>query len=373
MIKQCKSGNIGRLSLVVLVSILFFVLIFAVNCSSANAKEFLPPAVEYTSNFYRVHGEPDISVSVIGDTEFERGETAKVKLILSNKGKVHGFESLKSVNTTDEHQMAVKELEYGFQRTTAQGIKVSLVSPSEAITLDSSTQPHTIDNLYAGVLSEPLSFPITISKNIPAGMYELELLLLYEYPKSIRTTDGKTAIMGTPGVEHAVYYESVEKTIKVPIFVQPDARFVVDDIEGTLEAGSTSVINVTYKNIGELPAKDSVARLITMKPLSTDSSMQYLGTIQPGDSSVASFKIDADRDSTIKKYGLDSEIRYTGEDGSFVLSDKMLVDVVLEEPSVHLNLTRISFAGIIVIILFLIIKSRRNSQLEQDQDSENEP
>ncbi|WP_407355937.1 COG1361 S-layer family protein [Methanolobus sp. WCC5] len=330
---------------------------------SASAKEYLSPAYEYTTNFYKAYGEPDLSVTLLGDTEFNRGETADLKVVLSNRGVLYGFKADKGVGSSvTMHELSLRELQYETLRTTAYGVKASLVSTSDLIEVDPEKSSHTIEKISPGVLpDDPLLFTITLSHNIPAGVYVLELPLSYEYSKDVRMTQGETVILGRPDLDHVVYYENVETKLQIPIIVKPEAKFTVSDVQGTLTGGGKDIVNITYTNIGELPAEDALARIVIMKPLSTDRSIKSLGTMQPGESKMVSFLIGSELGAVEKTYSIDSEIRYSNEKGEYVFSENMKVNVDLISPERKFNVTGLALAGIVVILMVLVVKNRRKN------------
>ncbi|WP_340818769.1 hypothetical protein [Methanolobus sp. WCC4] len=339
---------------------------------SVAAKEYLPPTYEYTNNYYKAYGEPDLYASVLGDTEFDRGETAQIKVVLSNKGVLYGFKADTVIGTSEgDHQVSLTELQYETQRTTAYGIKASLVSSTDLIEVDAATSSQTLDELLPGDLSEdPFTFTVTISDNAPAGVYVLEMPLNYEYAQDVRMTDGESIRLGMPDLDHATYYETVEQTIQIPVIVMPEAKFHISSVSGNLTAGSTGTVNITYTNIGELTAEDAVARLIVMEPLSTDRSVRSIGTMLPGESRTVSFDITSDFQAVEKNYGLDSEIKYTDEDGETAFSENMKVNVDLKQPENQLNITGLAIAGLVVMGIVLIIKNRRNNGSNRSKRSE---
>ncbi|WP_094227945.1 COG1361 S-layer family protein [Methanolobus psychrotolerans] len=333
---------------------------FVAASPSASAKEYLSPTYEYTTNFYNAYGEPDLYATVLGDTEFERGETVNLNVVLSNRGVIYGFKAAKGVGTsTSLHELSLIELQYETLRTTAYGVKASLVSTNSMIKVDPAASIQTLEELSPGVLpDDPMKFTITLSNNIPAGMYILKLPLSYEYQKDVRMTQGETIILGRPDLDHISYYENVETILQIPIIVKPEAKFQVTNVTGSLMAGSTSVVNITYTNTGELPAEDAIARIVVMKPLSTLRSTRSLGTIQPGESMTASFTIISEQDAIEKIYGIDSEIKYRNVDGEDAFSDNMKVDIDLRSPERKLNVTGLALAGIVIILIALVFKNR---------------
>ncbi|MBN2109981.1 MAG: hypothetical protein JW705_02690, partial [Methanosarcinaceae archaeon] len=233
------------------------------------AKEYIPPVTEMTTNYYTSYGEPDIYASVLGDTEMKRGETSNIEVMLSNRGVLYGARGDTDTGTSEAvHALALQELEYEKMRTTAVGIKASLMSDTEYIDVDPMTSSQSMeDPLLPGVLpDDPLVFTVTVSNNAPAGIYMLKLPVTYEYQYDVRMTSGKTVAIGLAELDHASYYRPVNRTLTIPVIVEPDASFEVTGVSGQLVTGETNIINITYTNIGELPARDAVARIIVMKP-----------------------------------------------------------------------------------------------------------
>ena len=128
---------------------------FVAAVPTVTAKEYLPPTYEYTNNFYNSYGEPSISASIIGDTEFERGETTTLEVVLANRGVIYGFKADKGVGTSETlHELSLDELQYETMRTTAYGIKASLVSSTDMIDIDPETNSQTLEELYPGTLPD---------------------------------------------------------------------------------------------------------------------------------------------------------------------------------------------------------------------------
>ena len=83
---QHKTNNFRRqMVFLSLISVILLATLF-IGVTTAQSKEYIPPTYEYTTNYYRGYGVPDIHASVVGDTHFDRGETANVNVILSNRG-----------------------------------------------------------------------------------------------------------------------------------------------------------------------------------------------------------------------------------------------------------------------------------------------
>ncbi len=356
-----------------ILTIIFVLGMFSIiGMHPASAKEFLPAAYEHTTNFYTSYGEPDLYASVLGDTELKRGETRDLKIVISNRGVLYGAKSAQGVGTSETKQaLAIKELEYEAFRTVAYGVKATLVSNSEYIDVDPTTSSQTLEEVFPGQLpDDPLVFTLKISKHAPAGVYMLALPIIYEYKKDIRMTSGSTNVMGLPDKDHAAFYQTANKTLTIPIVIEPQPILSVTGVSGQIAAGSSSTINVTYTNTGELPATDAVARIVAIKPFSCDRSMQPLGTIAPGLSKTASFDISVENEAVVKTYGLDSEVKYTDADDEIAYSSNMKVNVTVTPAEKKLNITGIAIAGIAITLIVLIFKNTLRSMNQKNRGIE---
>lgn len=278
---------------------------------------------------------------------------------------LYGFKSDTSVGTdTANHSLSLKELQYETMRTTAVGIKAELISTSPYIEVDPSASIRVMKKLAPGKLPDnPLVYAITISDHAPAGAYYLQLPVSYEYQSQVRMTTNEVYRLGVAGLDHTTNYKSASKTLIIPIFVKGATEFEITDVSGYLTAGSFGVINVTYKNIGEIPAIDSVVRVVVMKPLVIEQSVLRLGTVEPGESKTVSFKATADRNSLVKDYGVDSEIKYIDENGNTAFSENLKVTVPLEPAPDKPGAGTWALGGVVVLGIYMIIKLILNIEM----------
>ncbi len=329
--------------------------------------DLLLPNYVFSTNYYDSFGTPDIYASLLGDPEFERGETVQLKVNLVNKGAIYGFKYDTSVGTNKEgkvdkgnHLLSLKELEYETRRTTAVGIKAEMISGTPYIEVKPDSSIRTMESLYPGKMPKhPLIFTITISNKAPAGVYYLQLPITYQYQRQVRMTKNVVRL-GLTGMDHITYYASANKTLLIPVYVKASPRFEVTKISGNLVTGEELTIDVTYKNTGEVTAEDATARMVVMRPLSIEQSVVRLGTIAPGESQTAGFNILADSDAVIKTYGIDSEIKYYDEQGEITISDNLEVSVPLEEAERKIGAFELALAGMIILLIFIIANVLRN-------------
>ncbi len=323
--------------------------------------DLLLPNYVFSTNYYDSFGNPDIYASLLGDPEFERGETVHLKVNLVNKGAIYGFKYDTSVgNDTDDYSLSMKELEYEMRRTTAVGIKAEMISGTPYIEVEPDTSIQTMESLFPGKMPKhPLTFTITISNKAPAGVYYLQLPLSYQYQRQVRMTTNVVRL-GLTGMDHITHYTSANKTLFIPIYVKASPKFEVTGISGNLVAGEKQAIDVTYKNTGEFTAEDATVRMVVMRPLSIGQSVVRLGNMAPGESRSASFNILANSDAVIKTYGIDSEIKYYDEQGEITISDNLEVSVPLEGAKRKIGAFELALAGMIILLIFIVVNVLRN-------------
>jgi hypothetical protein len=360
MIKLYLSLDNKKILLKLIVALILFSAII-LNISTVSA-ELLNPNYAFTTNYYDSFGEPNLFASVIGDPEFERGETVQLNINLVNKGSLTGFKYRTGVGTDKlKHLISLKELEYESMRTTAFGLEIQLISNSPFIDIEPDTKVQTIESLRPGELPEhPLTFTLTISNNAPSGMYYLQLPVSYDYQKQVRMTTTDVIRVGITTLDHTVHYTTENKTLVIPIAIKEAPRFEIANISGNLVTGKSQTIEVIYKNNGEKIAYDAIARIVAMQPITVNQPVVRLGTIRPDESKTVYFEIFADPSAVTKTYGLDSEIKYLNENDEIEISDNMKVSIPLKEAEKKLSAFMLALAGVIILVIYLIVNTLRN-------------
>lgn len=114
------------------------------------------------------------------------------------------------------------------------------------------------------------------------------------------------------------------------------------------EAGKESLIHVTYRNTGAATAYQAQGRISVVDPFSSTDSNVYLGDLKPGESAEAVYRVQVDKAATIKKYSLDSEIRYNDALNNNYVSDtvKVIVDV---QPADNTLVYLMAVLGVLIV------------------------
>ena len=336
---------------------------------------FLIPDYGYTVDYYRSYGEPVMQVSVTGDPELNRGETADLKVKIANRGVIDGFQRLnvnqKRINDSIEETIALQELEEEKECTTAKDIEATLQSETEYIEIESTTNVQSVEELETGHTST-LSYTIKIDSDTPAGNYELLLPVNYEYQANVRTVTADIINLGLTDMDYTREYKRKTETLRIPVSIKNEPKLEVTNVSGSLVQGESKVIEVTYKNTRESIAKDALARIIVMSPLSTEKSIVRLGDIGPGEEKTARFEISADQEAVVKNYGINSEIKYVDEDGETSFSENMKVNVPLEATEKKFSTTGIAIILIILIALYQIGNTHRKRTQNNEKTSGDE-
>jgi len=302
-------------------------------------------------NYYCLYGSPDLSASVSGTNEFERGDTITLYLDLTNYGRILGFKEDLTPQDPKEFALAAAELQEEYKKPTALGITASLSSEDQQIDVKSGDQ--VVASLKSGDKTQaPLKFTLKIGEHAPAGKYPLQLNMSYDYQDNVRVYASKLVTSGSSpalaNFRESYIYQKANQTLPITIIVKKQADLEIQNSSGELSAGDKKApISATYKNIGEEAIKDAVARLSIFKPFSSTDDQAFIGTLMPGEEKTVVFRVDVDSDATPKDYAINSEIKYTDVRGDSVISESMKIPVVVKAASASLLLP----AGIVLIII----------------------
>jgi hypothetical protein len=323
--------------------------------AAAQANDTYIPAYTGGDNYYNFYGGPSLSASVSGTDEFDRGDTVTLYVDLTNYGRITGFKQDKVPNTATEYALANAEQQEEAKITTALGVKATLISNTSQIEVKSGDQ--VVQSLKTGdKTTSPLKFTIKLAEHAPAGTYPLTLRTIYDYQSNVLVYASN--LENIPNVnlpptfvnaDWSYFYGHTAQSLTIPIVIKKNADFILVGANNTtLSAGQKKgELKATYKNIGDDPVKDAIARLSIFKPFSSTDDQAYIGTLAPQEAKTVTFRIDVDSDATPKEYGINSEIKYTDVNGDTVISESMKIPVVVKAVSSSLLLP----AAIVLIII----------------------
>ncbi len=312
------------------------------------ANNYIPPVA--LDNYWYTYGGPLFTADITGTNEFSRGDTVTLYVGLTNNGKIMGFKQDKMANTPTEYALANQEQKLEAARTTALSITGTLISNTSQIDVQSGDQ--VIQSLQSGQKAgAPLTYTIKIAKHAPAGVYPLQLKLNYDYQYNVEvyanSIDPQTSQLS--GYQTSYWYQHANQSIPIEVYVKKAADFEITKANGTLAVGEKKgPVEVTYKNVGEDPVTDGVARLSIFKPFSSTDDQSYIGNLAPGEEKTVIFRVDTDSDATPKDYGINSEIKYTDAKGDTVISESMKIPVQVKPESASMLVPGIAALVLIV-------------------------
>jgi hypothetical protein len=151
---------------------------------------------------------------------------------------------------------------------------------------------------------------------------------------------------------------SRSETIGIPVGSKVDFKIVSPPVE--MNPGNTQVLSIVYKNTGDTPVLSAQARISAVDPFTSSNDVAYLGDLNPGESTTATYEISVSRSATLKEYGLDSEIRYRDALDNTYISDPMKVNINVKNQSgiagilsnpVYLTIIIAAIIGLIYLML----------------------
>ncbi|MDV0447916.1 hypothetical protein MsAg5_18370 [Methanosarcinaceae archaeon Ag5] len=414
-------NNMDRAGIFAL-AVLFIILISPAASAASSPYSFLPVMNSDTVDFYQGFGDPELSVSLVGNQEVGKGDSVTLQFAVANTGTLKQVRSIEYVgsagnisarnlstlvtvvNGTGEvgytnasingntavilqsdllgfnqynayyggmKQFADAERQIEANRVNAQALNINMSCDSPYIEVLTGSDYVYLASLQSGAYNV-ISAPIRISPNTPAGTYYINMTINYEHPDNARmitsySKDMQLMNLSTPYLYSDKYvqeYKTNTVTLQIPFVVKSSPVFEVTNIDGMLKNGTTNTIAVTYTNAGDKTAYDTECKIDMMYPLSSASNKRNLGDLAPGESITVEYPITADAKATPKIYGINSDVRYYDENGDLHISPSIKMNVEMEE-----RVTFLTFKNVIigVIILFVgamaydFIKKKKNT------------
>ena len=178
-------------------------------------------------------------------------------------------------------------------------------------------------------------YKVSVAPDAGQSLYPVDILVVYE------NSEGDTETSPTV-------------TAGIPVSEKIEFAITSDPVE--IHPGEKREVTVAYKNTGNTTIRGAKGRIMVVAPFTSNDDIAYLGDIGPGESVTASYTVDVDNDATIKKYGLDSEIRYQDAGNTTYVSNTMKVEIdVTRRQGLSEILSDPVATGIIVVVLALAV------------------
>jgi hypothetical protein len=167
------------------------------------------------------------------------------------------------------------------------------------------------------------------------------------------------------------YVTSRSTTVGIAVGGKVDFAIVSGPV--VMNPGNKKTVQVEYRNTGAAPVFSAQARIVAVDPFTTSDDISSLGDLRPGESAFATFGLTADREATIKEYGLDSEVRYRDANNNSYVSDTIDVRVSvvqagglasIESNPVYLSIAVLAILAGIMLVLRFRKKIQQRIQLE---------
>jgi hypothetical protein len=305
---------------------LVFTIIILMLLVNPSLGETVPPNKWiFNDDYFTVYGSPEMVVSIVGNSEYNRDETSTLLVRIMNQGKILGFKSENEPEDANEIALSKIEQQQEYDVTTAVGITASVLADEAPI--DIKTPPQGAGTLLSGQVSQPLQFEIKIWDSAPAGTYPLKVNLTYQYQKDVQV-EGNVTINE---IDYNMLYEQINESHDITIIVKKQADFETTEAVSDLLPGTSDIISITFKNTGEEIARGATARLRLSDPFSSTDYTAFLGDMEPDNEVQALFNIDVDSDATAKTYSVKTEIEYEDVEGKIKISDTIYVPVRVTE------------------------------------------
>jgi hypothetical protein len=314
---------IKSLKIVAIIATVAAALLLAVPV--AVGSEYIPESYTRSTNYYDVTGEPYLIAALVGDCEFYRGEDAVLEITLQNYGAIYRIKGDQYLNSSEENYdgetgLAAIELNTELEKSAADRVNVLLLV--DGVPADVIVAVQEIESIGAGETGTA-RFPIHIDDNAPAGVYQLRLKVCYDHIQNVRMS-------GTPMTPNINYWNTTgQQNQTIVIVVTKESDFKVTSVASDLQVGGVGFLNVTYQNTGEEAATGAIARISDMLPFTAVTNQERLGTIMPGESVTAHFRVSTDRSAVPKVYSISTGIRFKDGCGDIRISDPMQVGVAV--------------------------------------------
>jgi hypothetical protein len=207
---------------------------------------------------------------------------------------------------TDNNQLSIDLVNNG--EKTAENVILKLETPGFFQKTSSFSTRKSLGNIPPGDI-KTASFNFDINETASKGLATLNTSVSY-------TADDSTT--------------SVNQEESFQMYVEGKPQFEITDVESQLKTGSTRQLRLEVTNQGEEESSFTKIRVMDSsdQPFSYESSSQYIGTLEPGQSGEAVFEVETEQEANVKDYLIDFETR--GVKGTEVFVEDETVEATVE-------------------------------------------
>ena len=214
------------------------------------------------------------------------------------------------------------------------------IGAQEQLPLTVTSGEAAVGNLGVGESAE-VAFTVSIPEEAEPGAISVPLTLEYE-------NDAGDVLQPTTPLRQRVVIE------------QERDRFRVLGTNATVSPGGGGELRTTVEYIGNETVSNANIKLFTNDPLSSSDDGAYLGTVEPGETVTATFRVSASDTALTKEYTSAVEIRYDEPDGDTRFTGSLTIGVpVSTEDSSGLPLIPGAAIGALALLGGAVIMYRR--------------
>lgn len=242
-------------------------------------------------------GKPELATTVQGSNVLEAGETTRLTFGVQNTG----------TDVTNQDGSIDKLSQVLGAHTVRPGAAVSTRATVQAndapVTVKTDTQ--SVGTLGTGDMR---AFPVTVevNENAEPGTYRLPVTFTYQYVQAV-------------SVDREDYFvtrneETVTKYVTVR--VEPSVRLGVVSTSGQgLYENADGRVEVTVRNEGTETATNAELMVVGGDSLTPRTNGASLGTVGPGETATASFRVGVGDVESPGDYGIQFQLRYEDQNG----------------------------------------------------------
>jgi hypothetical protein len=280
----------------------------------------------------------ELDAVIVGTNVLDPGATAQVQIQIQNN------------NTVDKIDAGAAQAGLSEAYGSAVSLTATLVKGNAPITIKADKM--LLGTLPAGTATPAIPFTIEVDDDAQPGVYQAQLLLTY---KTLTSTS-----VSSSGVVSLQWSANKSQVVDLDLEIEEQSvQFVITSLESSLEPGARNEFKVIFKNDGDKTARDVAVQVSANPPLSVTDNASFLGTLEPGQSAVATFGVKVLGDAILKEYALDAFVTYVDQNGDEHISKKMAVPVLVSRNSSKFGVTRGQFftglIGAAVVVVLLLI------------------
>ncbi len=259
--------------------------------------------------------------------------------------------SVEEVTTSNLGVGLVGELELSMNsELDTNNVKLYLISPDPTITPVSSTS-------YIENVGEKANFRVAVSDDSIAGKHLLYLVESFD----------------------TQYAKDLVSVAEFPIYIAPKlASFQILSIKSDLYPDSTGEVVLEIKNSGNAEIYNTIVMLEVSPPLSiagttsiasfigqSQPGKYFIGTMKPGDTAIAKFKVEVDKDAGEGSYPASVKVKYYDENGYSHISNSIVISLEVKQSQPYLIYLALFFALIALIVAGGFVRKRVKEKGEE--------